>query len=94
MSNKKQNRHELLSVSDMDPDYRREPKTEFFCALCQRDIKNKNTACGIHVVEGGNSICHPGDSHLYEGDSGDCGIYYVGPECAKKVNKEYRLSLD
>lgn len=80
---------ELISIWDLDPDYRKEPKTDFYCLLCQRDIKNKATAKAVHVVEGGSCICHPDDDQLHEGKPDDCGMYPVGPECCKKIPADY-----
>lgn len=70
-----------------DPDYRRDPKTDRFCALCQRDLKEG--ASVVRALQSGQEACcivHPDDA--IEGDF----EVLVGPECAKKVPAEFRLA--
>ena len=57
------------------------------CYICNRVIKNPNTAATIHVVDGGGIALHPGDEDKYIPDAGDCGAFDVGPECAKKLGE-------
>ena len=78
----------LIAIMDLDPDYRRQPKTNFFCVLCQRDIKDE-TARWMHEVDGGGAICHVSDSAHYEATPGDLGAQPVGPHCAKKIPEGY-----
>lgn len=84
---------ELISIEALDPDYRREPKTDCYCRLCQRDIKDRSKAKWVHEVEGGGWICHVEDDPKYDGTPGDLLWFPVGPECAKKVPVGY-LSSD
>ena len=79
----------VKNIWDCDPDYRHEPKTDVYCILCQRDIKDKTKARGIHIINGGDGILHPEDEALYTSDGGDCGIHYIGPECAKKIGRQW-----
>lgn len=72
----------------LDPDYRKDPKTDLFCCRCQKDIKTK-THRVVHLIEGGMWILHPEDEHLYESDNGDCGWFPIGNDCAKQVGLEF-----
>jgi hypothetical protein len=68
--------------------YRREPKTDRFCAVCQKDMKDEPRRW-VHMIDGGPTVLHPEDEHLYTPDGGDLGSWPVGPECAKKIGKEW-----
>jgi hypothetical protein len=65
-------------------DFRRDPKTDVFCCLCQRDIKGI-VKHYVHMINGGPEILHPSDESAYTPDGGDLGIHPVGPECARKI---------
>lgn len=76
----------------LDFDARREPKTDHYCARCQKDI------CGsyrcIHLVDGGAFILHPEDEAVYAatgkaGGSDDCGAHFLGSDCARKLGLEW-----
>lgn len=69
-------------------DYRRDPKTDTYCVICQRDIKGEPKHW-VHLVNGGVEVLHPQDETLYKTDGGDLYFHPVGPECAKKIGKEW-----
>ena len=72
-------------------DYRREPKTETYCCICQRDIKDQagKPQFSVHLVEGGPVVLHPSSESEYASDGGDLGLHRVGPECARKIGKDW-----
>lgn len=79
----------LISIFDLDPDFRKEPKTEHYCALCQRDIKTSEKVNQVRLVfDEANSLCVAAndDATTYEGD---IGLKPVGSECTKKVPTDY-----
>lgn len=85
----------VVWVGHLDPDYRRNPKTNHFCCLCQRDIpKPLDQIAFVHYVHGGDAILAVADEARYEAysssqpggqDAGEMGIFAIGPECAKKL---------
>lgn len=75
-----------------DPDYRRKPKTDTFCAYCQRDLKPGQRRRWVHIVLGGGSILHPSDPRWgdnIEEDAGDLLCHPVGVDCARKIGLEW-----
>lgn len=85
----------------LDPDYRTDPKTQHFCALCQKDMKTPpGESQYLHFVDGGSAILAVADEDRYQALSakqpggqfaGEMGCYPVGPECARKLPKGYVL---
>jgi hypothetical protein len=72
------------SLYAIDPDFRKEPKTETFCIVCQRDLKCIDTATRVRTretrIKNGDK---DGDDLLLSIDvNGDA---WVGPECIKKL---------
>ena len=80
----------------IDPDYRRDPKTDVFCARCQKDIKGP-VQYVVHLVDGGMEALHSEDETLFqeaavegsEAQRGDLGCHPIGPCCAKKIGLEW-----
>ena len=75
--------NENIRVKEIDCDWRREPKTDLFCHHCQKDIKSNPHYA--HVIQGGATILHPDDEHLYESNAGDMGSLPFGSGCARKI---------
>jgi hypothetical protein len=73
----------------LDYDARREPKTDRYCVRCQKDIKQGSVCRSVHIVDGGAMVLHPADEHLYTSNSGDCGSYLIGPDCASILGIEW-----
>lgn len=71
----------------IDPDFRREPKTQLWCCRCQKDIRGAYRV--VHLVNGGAFALHPGDEGKYAADSGDLGAHPIGPDCARKIGIEW-----
>lgn len=78
-----------LSVSEIDPDWRRDPKTKIFCFRCQKDLKTGQKRREIRVIMDWSLIVHPEDIEKYTSDSQDCGWYPVGMDCARKIGLEW-----
>lgn len=76
-------------IAALDPDFRRQPKTDHFCCVCQRDIKGA-AAGWLHFVGGGMQEIT--DSQNFDA-AGDMGCFPVGPECARKVKKALGASF-
>ena len=71
----------MLDYHFIDPDFRREPKSNHFCHRCQKDISGDFKA--IRVSEDGMCAIDPKAKEGYNVE--------IGPECAKKIPKEYYL---
>lgn len=81
----------LKGVGEVDPDFRRQPKTQRFCWRCQKDLKSDQKTRWIHLVDGGGAILHPEDEHLYNDPAGDLYWFEVGLDCAKKIGLEWTV---
>lgn len=84
----------MLRTKYTDPDYRRDPKTETYCAICQRDLKPDQPRRIIHCVDGGMSALHPDDEAGYTPDGGDMGCWPIGMDCAKRLGLEWSWPSD
>lgn len=89
-------------VTFMDADFRKEPKTIRWCCRCQRDLGPDAEARTVHLVHGEMFILHPNDEGRFtpgctlmfedghtEPDQGDMGLFLIGPECVRKVGREW-----
>lgn len=75
-----------------DPDYRRQPKTSYFCINCQKDIDETKPHRFVHVIEGGDYFLHPEDESLYQfGCASDCGCHPIGNDCAKRLGLQWSV---
>jgi len=77
----------LPRIIDVDPDFRRNPKTDRYCFYCQRDLK-PGVGYTIFVVDLCLQVVHPEDKNMIE--SFEC---LIGPECAKRIPQEYVVWL-
>lgn len=82
------------SIWDGNPDYRREPKTDYWCMNCQKAINPKRPHRMVHLVNGGQEILHPDDEEKYQPDDGDCGSHPIGPDCARRFGIEWTYRVD
>jgi len=71
----------------LDGDFRREPKTSFFCSICQRDLDPNNK--GVEYVYLGDPCDHVVHPDFLEGGEIKAPI---GPECKKRVPAQYRIT--
>lgn len=75
----------------IDPDYRREPRTDFFCVRCQRDIlrvRGSEPPPQVYVRENGHVIVHAADVERAM-RSGDIGWQTIGWDCARLVGIDW-----
>lgn len=75
----------------LDPDFRRTPKTDCFCALCQKDIKGEPRYYA-HFVYGCAEAVHPDDRDIANASvaPGDnYGILPVGTDCARTIGLDF-----
>ena len=66
-----------------DGDFRRNPKTKLFCAICQRDIE---TPAGMVLL--GDDVCEIINPSQALGNEYKVA---VGPECLKNLPKDFIL---
>lgn len=78
-------------VLTTDPDFRREPKTNRFCALCQKDLPLTHR-WAFYVCDG-FAVVHPEDTDRYVGGDGQMvwGWQPIGNDCAKKFPPDWTL---
>ena len=80
----------------LDPDFRRDPKTTVYCALCQKDIKGEPRFYA-HMVNGCFSAVHPEDRETANREVPEhenFGLLPVGPDCAKIIGRDYVYTAD
>jgi hypothetical protein len=80
-------------IKDLDPDYRKDPKTDHFCCRCQKDLPLHKKAGMVHLVNGGNWVLHPSQEKEWNWKGnhheGDLGGFPIGPECARILGMEW-----
>lgn len=83
-------------TTDLDGDFRRDPKSDHFCARCQKDLKAGQRYRVVHLVWGGHNVLHPGDEARYQATAavngqhpGELGCFPVGMDCARKIGLEW-----
>jgi len=70
-----------------DGDYRKTPKTKFFCAMCQKDLKP--SATNVEYVFLGDPAEYVTDPQRLDGLEMKVPL---GPECSKKIPPGYRVT--
>jgi hypothetical protein len=83
----------------IDFDARRDPKTERWCIMCQKDLKPGTKVRSIRVldIDGGPYSVHPDDEAALDGNSAflarsnvrDLGQCLIGLDCAKRHGTEW-----
>lgn len=85
-------------TTPLDGDFRRDPKTDCFCARCQKDLKQDQPRRWVHIVDGGGAVLHPEDEAIFaaspEAQPGDLYWFPVGMDCARKIGLEFTTELD
>lgn len=88
-----ENEYRTIDVSVGDPNYNRDPKTDFFCCNCQKDIKKDSKFYWAHIIGGGTEILHPEDEAKYDDDDGgNMDFFPIGPECAGRFGLEWFIT--
>ncbi|MBY3433480.1 hypothetical protein HFN89_04900 [Rhizobium laguerreae] len=75
----------------LSPDFRRDPKTACYCALCQKDIKGEPKFYA-HMIDGCAAAVHPQDREIANRevpDHDNFGLLPVGPDCAKVIGMDF-----
>src|SRR3990167_9410732 len=90
---------DAFRFTDLDGDFRRDPKTDRFCVRCQKDMKLGQSARVVHLVGGGHLVLHPSDEDAYtaamkaepngELARSDLGCFPIGMDCARKLGMEW-----
>jgi hypothetical protein len=87
-----------LRTKFINGDYRRDPKTDFFCCACQKDMDPTKPCYSVHLVDGGPFALHPDDEAAYQAhsvmckggqDPGELGCFPIGTDCAKRLGLEW-----
>jgi len=78
---------DLIFSGNLNPDYRRNPKTKFYCENCQRDIKHnaKHYIAVMREIKPYGSFYVP----LTKALPSDTSVF-LGLECAKKLPSDYK----
>lgn len=79
-----------IGIYDVDPDFRRDPKTDVFCWRCQKDLKPGQSRKWVHIINGGTDLLHPDDEDQYDAIANaatDLGCFPVGMDCARKIGE-------
>jgi hypothetical protein len=78
-----------LRTKPIDYDARRDPRTDFYCIVCQKDMDRSKPCRSVHLIEGGPIVLHPDDESKYVSDGGEMGCCPIGEDCAKKLGREW-----
>lgn len=71
----------------LDPDFRRTPKTARFCAVCQRDLGEKQLARVVVTIHGGTEAVHP--ENILQATQGRW--QFIGTDCAERIGLEWSM---
>lgn len=84
-----------------DPDYRRDPKTDRYCCICQRDLAPGQSHRRVHWL-GCGWVLHPNDEAAFAtgallvdsdgatfGAQEDFGEQKIGMDCARRIGMEW-----
>jgi len=87
MNGYESNKYKKVRKTFLDPDYRKDPKTDFYCVRCQKDIKPGMRFKMVYKLKNEPLIIHPEDAKLCNGI--DIEWVQIGLDCAKKVGLEF-----
>ncbi|MCV9965016.1 hypothetical protein OIU34_24270 [Pararhizobium sp. BT-229] len=85
------NESQGFRTKPLDPDFRRDPKTGCYCALCQKDIKGEPRFYA-HMIHGCFEAVHPEDREIANAmvvEHDNFGLLPVGPDCARVIGREF-----
>jgi hypothetical protein len=72
-----------------DPDFRKTPKTDFFCILCQRDLKPNQSYRMMAVNAASWEAIHRDDWEKAEPEFIEFYTGPVGSDCARRIGLEF-----
>ncbi|TXH08620.1 MAG: hypothetical protein E6R03_17890 [Hyphomicrobiaceae bacterium] len=83
---------EAIRTKFIDYDARREPKTDFWCICCQKDIKPGAAHRLVKIVDFPDAI-HPDDYDRAISQHGtDVVTHPIGMDCARKLGLEWTVA--
>lgn len=77
----------LKSVFDANPDYRRNPKSDYYCINCYQALARNKPHRLVVVTVAGDEFVHPEDCALVP----DASLHPFGNDCAKRLGMEWTL---
>lgn len=81
-----------LRTKFIDYDARRNPKSNYYCIACQRDIKPGERHRRVLTVNGEPFAVHPEDHSRVPTASADW--HFIGISCARKLGLEWSLPAE
>jgi hypothetical protein len=80
----------------IDFDARREPKTNSWCVMCQKDLQDGYETVHVYLDEAAPYAVHPEDldyvkSGILTINGEELGVQKIGKDCAKKLGSEWIL---
>lgn len=92
---------QLYRTADLDPDYRRDPKTDVWCHRCQKDLKPSQPRRWVAYELDTFDVIHPEDFDKARADIAVRRAAYhgnpiligpVGTDCARIIGREFTFS--
>lgn len=78
-----------MQTKYLDQNNRREPRSNFFCVACNKDLRANQPYRRVHLVNGGPFVLHPDCEPSYVADAGDLGSFPIGGDCARKLGLDW-----
>lgn len=78
-----------MQTKYLDQNNRRQPKSDFYCIACSKDLEPGQPYRHVHLVNGGPFVLHPDCEASYVPDGGDMGSFPIGGDCALKLGLEW-----
>lgn len=73
----------------IDPDFRRDPKTDHYCVRCQRDLKPGQPFRMVCLAFEGFYVWDPAIHSVDPTGETDMGLHPVGMDCARKIGIKF-----
>lgn len=85
-----------IRTFNTDPDFRRRPRTDRFCCICQRDLSIDSIGRQVFILGNGWRVVYPDDVAEYVASSHNednpIGWCLIGSECVKRIGLEWTKS--
>ena len=78
-----------MRLAQLDPDYRKDPTSDFYCCRCQKSLNGKKHRW-VYLQDGFN-IIHPDD---VQGLDNSIEPEPIGINCAKQVGLEFSFIIN
>jgi hypothetical protein len=75
-------------VKFIEFDARRDPKTDWHCCCCQKDLKPGHRLRHVYLTNQMEAV-HPADLPARTPEPGDLGWHLLGMDCARKLGLEW-----